>query len=95
MSYNDATFKGHAYREPLTDDGDDFDISVHFSGQTGYDMHPYGSTYARQDWSEVHDVIEVVINGEPVSLQYLDETFGKDEAKKIIAQAESNAEKDE
>lgn len=85
-----ATFQGIVYREQ---DEDDLEILVRFTGKTGYDLHPYGSTYARQDWAEIEDVSEISVNGQPVSLQYLTEIFGKEGADKIIEEAEDKAEK--
>jgi len=92
-----VTLKGLATLTGEDADGDEreHDLAVYYDGAKGYDMHPYGSTYARQDWLEVYDAKEFELDDEPVTLQYLNNVFGEDTVKAAITNAEQNAEEDE
>lgn len=72
----------------------EIELAVYFRAEKGYDMEPYGSTYARRDWLEIEEVEDLELDGQPVTLQYLHDRFNEAMVTAAIADAEENAEED-
>jgi hypothetical protein len=97
MTDRDAKFTGRSYSLLHTDgagDTTEADLLVHFNGTKGVDYHPYGSTYAAAPWAEIGEVEEYILDDMPVTLQYLYDTFGKENVDKAVQEAEDGADED-
>lgn len=89
-----AYYKGSHYYAPLTSETD-FEIEIVFEAEEGYDMHPYGSTYARQDWVVIGDVYSITVNDEEMDEKEFEAKFGKKLADQIIQICSENVEREE
>lgn len=94
MGYRHATFTGHSYKLASDSGETDHELRVNFGGEVGFEMHPFGSTVARENITMIEDVTEIVIDGSVVSETDLIEQFDKDSVEAAIADARDNARED-
>lgn len=92
MGYEATTFTGYA---TLTGpDGEEHDLKVRFSGETGTESHPYGSTTATEYLSEITDIETIWLDEEEVEQEEIEARFGKGAIEDAIAKAEDGADED-
>jgi len=88
MTYRHATFKGSSSLL-IGRDAYEHDLEVYFDGEVGYEDH---GEHGREHIEIIDEVREVYLDGEPVSLQYLNRRFGTKRVDEAVLDAHERAE---